>query len=376
MDPSTSTLSHGSPFGRIQAFGRLSWAFPGKRIGEKKFGNFLHQVENLIHSGLSLPRAFEILAENSEYPEAFLEDLRAVTGHLEGGTRLSEALKAAPRSFPLLFCLLIQVAEKTGNFEFIFRQASEIYLEKARRRDKILSILMYPMIVLGLCVAVLLLLSQYVIPKLSFLTGDDLPFLTRLMIGSLNAFPIAAGALLATGILGARYLRRRRETDADFAIRMDRKKLKIPLTGKLSFFEANRMTASILEILSRSGLSLPQALEIASKTQTNQYVRATLDRAQERLFFGERFSLVVQDEAFFDPVWESLMRTSEYTGDFEGAFHTLEAWYRDLVEIRTEKLSRLLEPAMTALIGVFVGITALSLLLPIYQSYESMASLI
>lgn len=196
------------------------------------------------------------------------------------------------------------------------------------------------------------------------------------MIGSLNAFPIAAGALAAFVILGLRYLSRRREADEDFAVRMDQKKLKVPLSGKLSFFEANRMTASILEILSRSGLSLPQALEIAARTQTNQYVRSTLDRAQERLFFGERFSLVVSEDQFFDPVWESLMRTSEYTGDFEGAFHTLEAWYADLVAIRMEKLSRLLEPAMTAVIGVFVGITALSLLLPIYQSYENMAAFI
>lgn len=156
---------------------------------------------------------------------------------------------------------------------------------------------------------------------------------------------------------------------------MSRRKFSFPIIGKLFFLEQHRLLSCMLRILSHTGLSLSDSVEIVRESQDNAFVCSILRDIQEKLFSGLKFSETLSSE-FFDPIWISLSQTAEMTGDFEQTFNILSQWYQGLLNSRIEKISKLIEPVMTGILGLFVGITAASLILPLYQSYEGMANLL
>jgi type II secretory pathway component PulF len=195
---------------------------------------FSRRMADLADAGLPLDRVLQVVAEQSEnqylteVAEAALEDVR-------GGASVSAALSKYPKIFPDVFTSTLQAGEASGQFAEVAARLSEFQEKEVARRSTIASAMVYPSILAGTAVMVVIFILTFVIPKLSdtfAAQGDKLPTPTKLLMAS-GAFLSTNWLLIVGGIVGTVVLYRIWvATDAGAEIR-DRVMLKIPLIGKI-----------------------------------------------------------------------------------------------------------------------------------------------
>lgn len=346
-------------------------------VSSKRFAVFCSQLRGLIKAGITIPEGLSIIADSNEYSKAFTTDLNIVREHLLGGEHLSDSFRSCPGSFPDLFCTMLYSAEISGDLEQVLEESSGLYKAKAEQQGKTVSLLFYPCVVMVFAFAVLAFLTGYVLPvfESSFSdAGMEMPLLTRVVTACAGAavylIPLLAAILAAAGLM----ISRRCKADEHFAREIGRYCLKVPVFGKLQYYDGLRMLAGVLEILLRTGITLPEALRVASETAQNRYLASVYEDVRTDLYIGKRLSESLDQTKIFEPVFMGMVRLGEKTGDFEGAMSSVKAWYSDVLAERTDRYARMAEPVMIGFLGIIVGIVMLALFLPVLQNYQSFST--
>ena len=149
---------------------------------------FSRQLSSFLEAGISVLDGLEIVAQQSASPQMriVINDIRA---SIQRGTSFAAAVDAHPDVFPAFYRAMLTSAEYTGDLDMVLSQLSE-YLERdiaAKRQVK--SALTYPVIVLVVAFAAMIVMSVFVLPKFTGLyssLGAQLPLPTRMLIGFTN----------------------------------------------------------------------------------------------------------------------------------------------------------------------------------------------
>ena len=136
----------------------------GGRVKPKALMIFTRQLATLIDSGLPLLRGLTVLAKQEPNPV-----LRGTINHLadsvQGGSTFSESLAQHPRIFNKLYVNMVKAGELGGVLEVVLTRLAE-YQEKAHKlKNKIVSAMVYPVIVMFIAVAILVFLMLFIVPK-------------------------------------------------------------------------------------------------------------------------------------------------------------------------------------------------------------------
>lgn len=360
----------------------VPWLESGKifpTVSSKRFAVFCLQLRSLVKAGISVPESLEVMAESREYSKAFVSDLREVRQQLLNGIGLSDSFSACSRSFPDLFCALIYSAEYSGDLESVLDESAAVYANKAEQKDRVVSLMLYPCIVLITAFAVLSFLVLYILPVFenSFADfGMEMPFLTRVVTGSAGILLYLIPLLTVATVVLCLLIKARCKSDKIFAERVGRFCLQIPVTGNLQYCQGIQMMAGILEVMLRTGISLPQALEVAAETSRNKYLSSVFIDIQQKLYFGKKFSESLSQTGVFEPAFLGMIRLGEYTGDFEFAMSSIKEWYAARLNEKLDRLARAAEPTVIAVLGVIVGTVMLALFLPILQNYQNFSGMV
>lgn len=336
---------------------------------------FAHQLAAMIDTGVPLSEALECIAQQCDNA-AFGEVLEEVYAHVQGGGELSVALKQYPKVFPPVMTSLVAASEASGTMGMMLERVSGYLTKERQTAKKIKNALTYPAIMLVMITCVTIGLLVFVLPKFTTIfaqRGAALPLPTQALIvisDALTGYWWAWLLALVGAVVG--YVFAARTEGGRRAI--DGFKLKCPVLGDL--FRKLYLTRSMrtMGTMIDAGVPILDMITIVRDVTSNRWYEDLWDDLNDRMQRGSQLS-----EGLFDsPLIPRSISQMVYAGEKSGRLGVTmnkiaeftEAEFDDQVKTTTS----LIEPAMTASMGLIIGFVAIALLLPIFTVGNVVAS--
>lgn len=329
---------------------------------------FIRQTAVLLDAGIPLLRALDIMAEQIE-SRRLLKAVEAVRLDVKGGTTFKHAMARHPKIFPPLWTFLIEAGETSGDLPLVLNQIADHYETAVKLRQKIVSALIYPCILVLLSIGAVLTFLLKVIPVFADLYAQfhaTLPALT-LFILKLSDFLrhtvlIIIGSLVLALFLLARYFatpQGRRVADA-FLIRL-------PIIGELIQYVILARLCVNLATLIRSGVNLIQCLEISARTAGNVIYEEALKNVLVDVQQGKSLATALKSNPLFHPLMMHMAAIGEEGGRLPEMMARAAKEYENRVDIFITRLAVVIEPVILIFVGGIVGILVAAMFLPIFS---------
>lgn len=330
---------------------------------------FCFHLEQISRAGIPLLDGLRDLRDGMDNVR-FRDVLTAVLEDMEGGRGFSQALAAHPAVFGAVFVSLIRAGEQTGNLETILENLAETLKWQEELVAKTRSLLIYPTLVLVLASAAILFLMVYLVPQVTALVGQlgaTLPAHTRGLLW-LSAGLTENGYLLLTALLlGIAAWQVWRRTDEHAQDRIDALKLRLPLVGSVLNKIILARFARVFALMYRSGVSVLDALKIGEDIAANRVVSAALRRVSAAIGAGSGLTEAFARQNLFPPLVLRMLRVGEATGALDRALANVAYFYDREIDDSVERGLKLLEPALTAVLGLIMAAILFSVLVPLYE---------
>ncbi|HVL32843.1 MAG TPA: type II secretion system F family protein [Actinomycetota bacterium] len=352
-----------------QSLGKKEISLPwGNRIKPKDIAIMSRQFATMINSGLSLLRALNILAEQTENPKlgSILGDVRS---DVERGQSLSASMAKHPKAFSRLYVAMIRAGESGGTLDSTLLRMAETLEKEVALKHKIKSAMTYPVVVFFLVLIIVTAMLLFVVPMFNSLyedLGGTLPLPTRVLIGASNILKMLTPFLVPLAIAGAWLFRRWIATAKGRAI-WDAFKLKVPIFGTLVHKTALSRYSRTLAALMRSGVPILQSLDIVKETVNNAVVARAVSNVQASVKEGSSVAKPLEQETVFPPMVVQMMIVGEETGALDDMLEKIAEFYDQEVDATVEALTSLIEPVLIAVMGVVVGGMVVALYMPMFN---------
>lgn len=340
----------------------------GRRVNMNDLVLFCRQMKMLLSSGSDLVTALEASQQQAVKPAVrrLVDELRE---YVEGGGSLTEAMQARPDVFPPIFCTMVAAGEETAGLPMAFDQLSQLASRQAQMRKAIVGALTYPAILSLMCLGVVALMIGFVVPRFRKLFANlnmEMPLPTQIMFG-LAAWlevwwPVVLGVFVALVVAAALWLRLPQFKDARARVL-----LRVPGIGGLA---ARLQLARVLRVwtaMLRSNVLLIDTIEQSKAAVSNIVFLELLDALQESVSSGGQIGDALGRGGFIPPVVASAVRTGEQNGKLPEAVEFVSNWMDDENQQMLTSLTRYAEPALLAVMGLVVGLVAMSLFMPLFD---------
>lgn len=342
-----------------------------RHSAQKEVGHFTRDLVTLLRAGVPLERALEMLAELSE-ERATTELLNRLLEDVRGGAALSEAMEAQQGIFSPFYVNMIRAAEAGGALEAVLSRLAEFIEQYNTLKSNVKTALIYPGILVTITILSVIVLMTYVVPQFSALfeeMGQELPLLTRIVIGAGEALQASwwvIAALLIAGWFYLRYLLAR----PFFRKRWDRWVLGLPLAGDLIVKIEVSIFARTLATLLASGVPLLTALAIVKDTLGNYELREALVLVSESARQGKGLADPIMQTGRFPKLVAHLIRVGEESGNLDSTLSRLAEIYDDEVRTTIQRTLSLMEPVLIIGLGFIIGGIIMSILVAILSVNE------
>ena len=283
------------------------------------------------------------------------------------GISLSRVMAERPELFSGFYISMVQASEIAGNLAEGLGNLA-YYLERSKTlHDRLISALIYPVILLGVSVSSLLIILIYVIPQFRQLFDDmgaALPLSTQIVIGAAEGLRSYGPWLLLALLLAAGALRQLLR-QPEYRQRWDRLRLRLPMIGGLwQRIETARFARSLGALLS-GGVPLLQGLGIARQTIGNRLMAAEVERASEGLKQGRQLAPPLLASGLFPALAMQMVQVGEETGRLDEMLLKVAETYDREVEVAIQRLLAVLEPLLIVGLGLLIAGIILSVLVAI-----------
>ena len=343
--------------------------FSGRRgLSALDLALLTRQLATLVRAGLPLEEALLAVSEQSERAriKGILLGVRAKV--LEGHT-LASGLEGFPNAFPHVYRATVAAGEQAGRLDAVLERLADYTESRHSLRQKVNHALIYPVVLTGLALTIVVLMLVYVVPRVVGVfetTGQTLPGLTRALIGLstfLQDWWFLVLAAIAGTVVGVNGLLRR-ET---IRRRYHRWLLTLPVLGRVSRgFNTARFTRT-LSILTSSGVPVLEALRIGGSVVTNLPMRDAVQEAAVRVREGGAIGRALAQSKLFPPMSIHLIASGEASGKLDSMLEHAASHQENEMDSLLGTLLSILEPALIIVMGLMVLGIVLAILLPIFQ---------
>ena len=339
-----------------------------RRVPSREFLVFNQELATLLKAGMPLVQSLDILRQRVSHP-IFKVVLDDVYERVRAGSALSEAFEAHQSLFPGVYTASLLAGEKSGNLEQVLRRyVSYVKVISAVKR-KTISALVYPAILVALSIIVVTVIVVKVVPEFSNFYnqfGKELPLSTRFIVG-LSAFVTSYFALLLLGGIGLVVALWAWLKQPGQKRRMDRLLLRIPMIGPIAQKFSTSQGARTLATLLGGGIPLVNALEVTSRSMSNQHMAAELTSAAQQVREGRSLAMTLQDSGAFPDVAIKMVEVGESTGALQEMLNSLADFYDEEIDTNLGRFVTIIEPALLVIMGIVIAGLLLSLYLPLFQ---------
>ena len=330
---------------------------------------FAKNLAAMLSAGLTLSRALSVINRQSTN-----KSLKKIVADLETkvkeGSGFHEALAAHPKIFSKLFIAMTKAGEESGTLSEALTNISRQMDRSYTLQKKIQGAMIYPAVILVAIAIIAVLMMMFVVPTLSatFTSMNvELPAATKAIItvsDFMKTNMIATLALLVAFAVGLVFFIRSKMGGAVILWAA----LRTPVIGELVKETMSARAARALSSLLSSGVEMLTAISIAREVVGTKLFADVLAEAEMRVKKGEPLSAAFANHPKLYPVFVAdMIAVGEETGKVSDMLGQVATYYEVDVEDRTKDLSTIIEPVLMLIIGLFVGIFAVSMMSPIYS---------
>ena len=330
---------------------------------------FCIDVEQIARSGIPLIDGLRDLRDGMDNPR-FREILTTAIEDMEGGKVLSQCLAAHPSVFSPVFVSLVRAGELAGTLPEVFASLST----SLRWQDELASmtkrLMIYPTMVLIVVSAVVLFLLIWLVPQITQLIKTmrvEIPIQTRMLTfvsdGLRVWWPVILGLPLVIAIPLAVWIQRSEKA----RYLWDYAKLRMPLTGPILQKIILARFASFFAMMYRSGITVLEALRNSEEIVGNRVIADGLRRATQQINAGESLAEAFQNIGMFPSLVVRMLRLGEATGALDTALMNVNYFYGRDVRESVDKAMKLIEPALTVVLGLILAFILWAVLAPVYD---------
>lgn len=330
---------------------------------------FCFDIEQISRAAIPLLDGLRDLRENIANPR-FREIVTSLVEDMEGGKLLSQALAEHPPVFSRVFVSLVRAGEQAGRLTEVFENLGATLKWQDELIAQTRRLLIYPALVLVVVLGVVAFLLLYLVPQIVSLIksmGLVLPFQTRALIWLSDFLALTWPALLLVPVLsfavGSVVVRRNSKARYFW----DYLKLQVPLIGPILQKIILARFANFFALMYRSGITILEALRTSEEIVGNQVISDGLSRAGQQISAGENLTDTFQNLGIFPPLVVRMLRVGETTGALDSALLNISYFYSRDVKESVDRALKLLEPALTLVLGGVLALILFSVLTPIYD---------
>jgi len=335
--------------------------------GMEHLATFTRELATMLEVGIPLADALGALARqaSSRRLETVSLDLRE---RILRGESFSLALSAHPDWFDDLYVSIVAAAEAGGSLDASLGRLADHVARKERVRARVSAALAYPAVMISVSICVLIFLLSYVVPKIVSLFDDPsmLPLPTRILMalsGFFGTFWPVVIAVLVVAYVGVRVAasKPRGRQIRDLML------LRLPILGELVKRAAIARFAVTFSSLLRSGVPAHEALLIVKSVIGNEVIAEAVGAIHRQVLEGGMISATMDTSRLFPPTVAQMVAVGEKSGKLPDLLERIGDAYEEYVELHTQRLTSLLEPAIIIVMALVVAYIVLSVLLPILR---------
>lgn len=353
---------------------KSSSLFNRKKVSQQDLMMFCFQMEQLSSAGVPLLECLHDLRE-SNHNLTFQKVLGAISSEVEGGKLLSQALETHPNVFNEVFVSLVHTGEKTGQLPEVFNHL----FDTLRWQDELMSqtkkLLAYPIFVAVVVLGAAAFLMSYLVPQMASLLrnmGQELPLNTKLLMGFSNAFVEYWWLFITIPILIFIALTAIVKNNPMARYRFDNIKLNMPLTGDILKKIIMARFARYFALMYQTGIPILDAIKICERIVGNRVVADALSRAHAQISAGDTMSESFHNAGLFPQLVVRMIKVGESTGALDKSLLNVSYFYDRDVNDSMQKMLKMLEPALTILLGCILGFIMYSVLGPVYDTFSKL----
>ncbi len=326
------------------------------------------QLATLVRAGLPIVQSLHEIAEQTENI-TLANILRTVCADVLAGLTLAGAMQKHPKVFPQTFTTLIMAGENSGTLEQTLESAAVQLDGAAELREKLKSALTYPVMVVVAAVLVVIFMLLFIVPAFSKVYEQlnmTLPAITLLLVNISNV--IAHQTIFVVLVIGGVYYAIRRYTQTKQGKRnLHALLLKLPILGKLLRKIALARFSMTFGSAIKAGVPLIQALGVAGETTGNVILQEAVQKVMEAVNQGSTLHVPIEQTKQFPSMMTRMIAAGEQSGNLDEMLEEINRFYKRDIEYSVNKLTRMMEPLMTVVVGGLVLFILLALYMPVFS---------
>lgn len=345
----------------------------GGKVKSKDLTMFCKQFASILNAGVTIITALDMLGEQAtnKTMKVALIDMK---NSVEKGNNLADSMKMHPKVFPPILINMVQAGEASGSLEVALVRMADHFEKDNRLQAQIKSAMTYPVIVMIVAIAVVIVCMVVVIPNFTGMFEDmnmELPMATKIMIAA-SDFIIQKWYVLviivAVIVVAIKFFKKTSTGEYVFA----KLAMKVPLIGNLTVKSSAARFARTLSTLMASGIQLIDAVEAVAKVMTNSIIRKNLLEARDQVAKGVPLSKPISDMGIFPPLLTQMVHIGEETGNLEDMMFRVADFFDEEVEEATKALTAAMEPLIMVFLAGIVGMIVAAVYGPMLSMYEGM----
>jgi type IV pilus assembly protein PilC len=349
-----------------------------KKVSSDDLVMFTRQLSTMVDAGLPLVSAMNAIYEQCDVKKQ--EGLRRVVSEIiaqvQDGRSFSDSILKHPKVFSRLYIAMVRAGEMAGMLSEVLDRLAGFLESSARLSKKVKSALTYPVVVIGIALAITIFLIVVVVPVFGEVFKDfgaKLPTPTQILL-DISAFAKSSWYIILGFLVAAFWGIKTFVSTKEGAQLWDIWKLKLPVFGPLLHKICMTRFARTFAQLIRAGVPILDVMTIVGETSGNYVVEQSIKRVAGDIEKGDPLGAAMVRQTIFPPMMLRMVAAGESTGKIDEMLERTADFWDTEIETTLNSLTSLLEPFMIVILGVIIGSIVMALLLPIFKLSDVVSS--
>ena len=352
----------------------LNLEIGSKKIDEKALSVMCSQFAIMLRSGQMIGRVMQMVADQTENKQLkkLLEDCAE---DVEQGSTVASALERhGGKVLPMTFIETVRAGEMAGTLETSFTKLESYYEKSYKNKQKIKSVMSYPIFVMVVAVVVVIVIMAKVVPALSATFSDlggELPMITKVLIAISSFFQRWYILMIIVIIALVVGLKLYFGTEKGRLVK-GKLLLTMPVIGKINIFSSAAQFADTMSTMLSSGLTVNHAVEVTGKVLDNALLSEEVGAMIPRIEEGRGLGECMKNSQYFPDNLKEMVSVGEESGSLDETLMTIADYYYNEQDHATQQAVSKLEPTIMVFLAAFAGFIVLAIYLPMFTMYNLM----
>ncbi|ODS24605.1 type II secretion system protein GspF [Candidatus Endobugula sertula] len=338
----------------------------GVKIAVKDLTLLTRQLASLVQSGMPLAESLQAVAKQTR-KDAVKDVVLHVRSRVLEGRSLAQAFADYPRIFDSMYRAMVNAGEQAGFLGPVLERLSEYAETSHAARQQLKSAMVYPIILVIVCIGIVIALMVFVVPQLTSVftrAKQELPWMTQLLINVsdfLQQHGLLCFAVVIAWIVISRWWLNREQN----LRKWHKLQLKLPLIGHIVVQADSSRFASTLGMLISSGVPLLNSLRISNQTMANSILCEQAEQVAIAVEEGSSLHKALDKTEVFPPLMVQMAASGEANGTLsEQLDYSAKSQQREL-DLQLSAALGVIEPITIVLMGFVIGFIMAAIIVPI-----------